>query len=190
MALKWSLRNVYGMKPGLDVEFLGASLRTNAGGWREGPIAMPKPKDTIRIVGIGDSHMFGWAVEADEGYVIRPAAQGEGLVVEVHDAGATTELGRTTSLAGASRTGSEATLLLHDGRLFRGAFRGGRAPGFELTGWEVAGAYLRAEPEDGDWKLRRTPAGASLEDEPAILLLFGAIVADLPRSRTAASEDL
>jgi len=57
---------VFEMKPNLDVQFVGVPLVTNAQGWRERELAEPKGARTVRIIGIGDSFMFGWGVpEAD-----------------------------------------------------------------------------------------------------------------------------
>jgi hypothetical protein len=62
-------RIIYELKPGLDVVFKGAVTRTNSAGWREDEIPLAKPPGTIRIVGIGDSHMFGWGVEVGGRYM-------------------------------------------------------------------------------------------------------------------------
>lgn len=64
-------RIVYEMRPGLDVVFEGHTLKTNALGFRGPPVDMPKPPDRRRIVGIGDSTMFGWGVDAEEAYLSR-----------------------------------------------------------------------------------------------------------------------
>jgi hypothetical protein len=58
---------VYELKPGLDVRFQGSRVTTNAHGWREGEIA-PR-KNGRRILGLGDSVMFGWGVEEQERYM-------------------------------------------------------------------------------------------------------------------------
>jgi hypothetical protein len=59
-------RIIYELKPGLDVEYSGARVRTNSAGWREEEIPRVKPEGTVRIVGVGDSHMFGWGVPVRE----------------------------------------------------------------------------------------------------------------------------
>ena len=60
---------VYELKPNLHGTFRGQSLRTNSHGLRGGEISFAKPADTFRIVGLGDSHMFGWGVGQDETYL-------------------------------------------------------------------------------------------------------------------------
>ncbi len=57
---------IYELKPDLDVIFNGVQVRTSSQGWREKYVQIPKPENTIRIVGIGDSIMFGWGVEENE----------------------------------------------------------------------------------------------------------------------------
>jgi len=61
-------RLVFELRPKLDVEFLGARVRINASGCRDKEVPQDKPPNTIRIVGIGDSVMFGWSVEESERY--------------------------------------------------------------------------------------------------------------------------
>ena len=60
---------IYELKPGLEVLFLGASVKTSSRGWREQEIPLAKPPGTRRILGIGDSIMFGWGVEEGERYM-------------------------------------------------------------------------------------------------------------------------
>ena len=62
---------VYALKPGLDVRFQGVRVTTNAEGWRDEQRPLVKPPGTIRIIGLGDSVMFGWGVEAQERYMDR-----------------------------------------------------------------------------------------------------------------------
>jgi len=64
-------RLVYRLLPNLDVRFLDGALRTNSQGWREEEIPFAKEPGTLRIVGIGDSVMFGWGVEESERYMDR-----------------------------------------------------------------------------------------------------------------------
>ncbi|MDQ1257919.1 MAG: hypothetical protein QG656_2527 [Candidatus Hydrogenedentes bacterium] len=55
--------------PNMSVTFKGAPVVTNAEGFR-GPLQPhAKPPGTVRIVGIGDSVMFGWGVREDESYL-------------------------------------------------------------------------------------------------------------------------
>ena len=62
-------RIIYEFIPNLDVTFLGQPVHTNALGFRGDQIAPEKPENTIRIVGIGDSQMFGWGVADGEEYL-------------------------------------------------------------------------------------------------------------------------
>jgi hypothetical protein len=61
-------RIIYELKPHLDVSFRSVSVRTNEDGWRDEPFSLEKPDETVRIVAIGDSVLFGWAVPADRRY--------------------------------------------------------------------------------------------------------------------------
>ena len=66
-------RMVYELVPGLDVTFLGAPLRTNADGFR-GPVVPPaRTRPAVRVVGLGDSVMFGWGVSEEDSYLSRLA---------------------------------------------------------------------------------------------------------------------
>ncbi len=60
---------VYLGRPGLHGVYLGKTIQINREGWREDEIPFEKPRDTFRIVGIGDSVMFGWGVEEGERYL-------------------------------------------------------------------------------------------------------------------------
>ncbi len=62
-------RILYALRPNLDVFYKGARVTTNSAGWREGEYSKKKTKNTIRIVGIGDSFMFGHGVEEDTRYM-------------------------------------------------------------------------------------------------------------------------
>jgi hypothetical protein len=62
---------IYELKPNLDVVFKGQPLRTNGRGWREEEIRDDKPPGVIRIVGIGDSYMFGSGVRVEDRYMDR-----------------------------------------------------------------------------------------------------------------------
>lgn len=64
-------RIVYELRPRLDVIFAGARLTTSDTGHRGADVARPKPISTFRIVGIGDSYMFGQGVADDETYLAR-----------------------------------------------------------------------------------------------------------------------
>lgn len=63
-------RVVYELRPNLDREFGRRVLRTNALGMRMDRLpAVEKPAGCVRIVGLGDSGMFGWNVEQGESYM-------------------------------------------------------------------------------------------------------------------------
>ncbi|GAB5451650.1 MAG: hypothetical protein Hals2KO_19780 [Halioglobus sp.] len=59
---------VYELIPDLSVVHLGQHVTTNAAGFRGPAVTEAKPAGTRRIVGLGDSVMFGWGVAADEAY--------------------------------------------------------------------------------------------------------------------------
>jgi lysophospholipase L1-like esterase len=87
-----SPRLVFELKPDLDLEFGHRRLRTNRMGLREDRDYEPgKPTNTIRIVGIGDSGMFGWDVEQGEEYLAvlesNLNARADGRVYEVINLG-------------------------------------------------------------------------------------------------------
>jgi len=69
-------KTVYELAPSLSVTFHGAPLNTNRRGFRDRERSTEKPAGTLRIVGIGDSVMFGWGVGDDASYL----AQLEGLL--------------------------------------------------------------------------------------------------------------
>lgn len=60
---------VYELRPRLDVSFAGARLVTSDAGHRGRDVATPKPLGAYRIVGIGDSYMFGQGVSGEETYL-------------------------------------------------------------------------------------------------------------------------
>lgn len=62
---------VYELKPRLDGVFVGGRFRTNSWGFRGPEVELRKPPGTFRIVGIGDSMMFGWGVHQEEIYLAR-----------------------------------------------------------------------------------------------------------------------
>ena len=62
---------VYELRPRLDVTFAGAPLTTSDRGHRGTDVAIAKPGGTLRIVGIGDSYLFGQGVADDETYMAR-----------------------------------------------------------------------------------------------------------------------
>ncbi|MDA0577566.1 MAG: SGNH/GDSL hydrolase family protein [Verrucomicrobia bacterium] len=60
---------VYELKPDIDGSFRGKDLRTNKHRFRGTDVTVDKPAGVKRIVGIGDSVMFGWGVTDDEYYL-------------------------------------------------------------------------------------------------------------------------
>lgn len=57
---------IFDLIPNLDVRFQKVALRTNSCGMRGPEISLVKPKDTFRIVLLGDSFAFGWGVEEEK----------------------------------------------------------------------------------------------------------------------------
>ncbi len=64
-------RIVYELVPGLDVTFLGVPLRTNADGFRGPRVPSARTRPAVRVVGLGDSVMFGWGVSEEDTYLAR-----------------------------------------------------------------------------------------------------------------------
>lgn len=62
-------RIVYELVPNLQVIFRGEWLTTSAAGFRGPEWPAPKPGDAVRIVGLGDSVMFGWGVADGNEYL-------------------------------------------------------------------------------------------------------------------------
>lgn len=64
------LKVVYSLQPHLDMQFGHRSLRTNADGMREDrDYPVDRQPNSVRIVGLGDSGIFGWNVEQGENYL-------------------------------------------------------------------------------------------------------------------------
>ena len=80
-------RIVYELIPGLDVELLGARLRTSPDGFRGEAVPPSRTRPAVRVVGLGDSVMFGWGVREEDAYLARTAAlleaSSEGVAWEV-----------------------------------------------------------------------------------------------------------
>jgi len=57
---------VYELKPNLKGNFRGAPLITNSRGLRDFEYSYRKPDNTFRIVGLGDSSLFGWGVRMED----------------------------------------------------------------------------------------------------------------------------
>jgi hypothetical protein len=62
-------RIIYDLKPNLDVSFKGHRVTTNQNGLRGTHYPQDKAENTIRIVGLGDSVMFGHGVSDDDVYL-------------------------------------------------------------------------------------------------------------------------
>jgi hypothetical protein len=74
-------RVVYELIPNLDTDFGPVRVRTNKSGLREDrDYPIDRAPNTLRIVGIGDSGMFGWDVPQNEDYlgVLESALQSRG----------------------------------------------------------------------------------------------------------------
>ncbi|MBS2039319.1 SGNH/GDSL hydrolase family protein [bacterium] len=63
-------RLIYDLRPNIDVEFMSVNVKTNAEGFRDvdHPLERP-PGIRHRAVCLGDSYMFGWGVNFEQGYV-------------------------------------------------------------------------------------------------------------------------
>ena len=132
--------------------------------------------ETIRLeAGTDGLHIDG--AEDVKGWVLRRAAgDDDGLVLD-RDAG-DDEAGRTSAIFGGIREANLYYVLLGDGRLFRIALGEPRGAVFELRGWETAGAYLKATPDDAGWRVTPAPAGSALPDLRALMILFAAEILD------------
>jgi hypothetical protein len=60
---------VYELIPEISTTFKGKSLHVNKLGFRGPSHARVKPENVVRILGLGDSVMFGWGVEQHETYL-------------------------------------------------------------------------------------------------------------------------
>jgi lysophospholipase L1-like esterase len=65
---RWS-RIVYELRPGLDQRFRGRRVTTSSAGFRDREYSRDKPPGVRRIIGLGDSVMFGWGVADGEDYM-------------------------------------------------------------------------------------------------------------------------
>lgn len=60
-------RMIYELKPYISVVFADVEVETNGQGWRSSrEVDLEKGNRTIRIFCLGDSHMFGWGVPANQ----------------------------------------------------------------------------------------------------------------------------
>jgi len=62
---------VYELRPNLSGVFLKKAIATNSFGMRDREYPFTKAENTFRVVGLGDSVMFGWGVEEHESYLAR-----------------------------------------------------------------------------------------------------------------------
>jgi hypothetical protein len=61
---------IYELLPNLDMEFGHKRLRPNSQGMRDSrEYAVERKPNSVRIIGLGDSGMFGWEVEQNEDYM-------------------------------------------------------------------------------------------------------------------------
>lgn len=60
---------VYELKPNLKGHFQGVPIEFNSFGMRDREYTQAKEPGTYRIVGLGDSVMFGWGVEVEKSYL-------------------------------------------------------------------------------------------------------------------------
>lgn len=60
---------VYGLAPSIAGRFLGEPLEINSLGMRDVERTLARDRDAVRIVGLGDSHMFGWGVRREETFL-------------------------------------------------------------------------------------------------------------------------
>lgn len=63
------IKMIYEFKPNLNVQYTGVEVKTNSLGWRESKMKVATDVKSIRILGIGDSVMFGWGVREEERYL-------------------------------------------------------------------------------------------------------------------------
>jgi lysophospholipase L1-like esterase len=62
-------RILYDLIPDISVIFRSQPVSINSNGFRGNPIPLEKGKGSIRILGLGDSVMFGWGVKDHETYL-------------------------------------------------------------------------------------------------------------------------
>jgi len=60
---------VYELRPNTSGQFQNQPYQSNSFGARDTEYSQTKPSDTIRIVGIGDSVMFGWGAKVEDNYL-------------------------------------------------------------------------------------------------------------------------
>ena len=60
---------IYDLRANMEVSLHGAMVRTNKLGFRDREYPLQPGPNTVRIVGIGDSNMFGWGVHQDKNFL-------------------------------------------------------------------------------------------------------------------------
>src|SRR5262245_35327377 len=60
---------VYELRPGVRGRFMGVPVAINSLGMRDRKRSFEKAPGTVRIVGLGDSLMFGWGVRQEETFL-------------------------------------------------------------------------------------------------------------------------
>lgn len=60
---------IYQLRPNMKVTHREQKVTTNSRGWRDRDYALKKPAGTVRIVGIGDSNMYGWGVAQGDDFL-------------------------------------------------------------------------------------------------------------------------
>ena len=66
---------IYELKPNLEMLYCGARLKTNNVGWRDVDYSLQKKAGTIRIIGLGDSIMFGQGVPNGDDFTVQLETQ-------------------------------------------------------------------------------------------------------------------
>jgi hypothetical protein len=157
----------------------GVSTDAAAAGCR---VASPTPEGGFRL-GRDDGHTVearpdtgGWIVSStsrdDEWFLREISSPYRGYTLE--ERRTADALGQISRLETAAGTPGLVSVVLGDGRLFTISPRVGDPPGYDLSGWEVSGAYWSARLEGGRWSLSPTPAGTMLPDAETLVVLFAA----------------
>ncbi len=60
---------IYELRPKIEVTHQGVIVKTNSDGFRDREYPGGKGPNVVRIVGIGDSNMFGWGVAQDKNFL-------------------------------------------------------------------------------------------------------------------------
>ena len=60
---------IYQLRPNMKVTHREVKVTTNSQGWRDQEYDKTPPAKTVRVVGIGDSNMYGWGVEQGKDFL-------------------------------------------------------------------------------------------------------------------------